>query len=162
MTATVTDIRLTCPAFQGGQPIPRDHTADGRDVSPPLKWGDVPRGTKSLALICEDPDAPRAVWAHWVAWNLPAESRELSENVPKVAELPNGMRQGTNGFGKPGYNGPSPPPGQPHRYFFILFALDAVLDLKPGTDREQLMLAMQGHVIGKGEAIGTYGRLAER
>lgn len=160
MTFSVSGIRLTCAAFDAGSPIPLEYTADGRDVSPPLKWGDVPAGTKCLALICEDPDAPRGVWSHWVAWNLPAESRELSDNVPKVAELANGTRQGTNDFGKVGYNGPSPPPGMPHRYFFLLFALDAVLDLKPGADREQLMLAMQGHVLGRGEVVGTYGRPA--
>jgi Raf kinase inhibitor-like YbhB/YbcL family protein len=160
MATATTTMPLTTTAFQPGQPIPRDHTADGRDVSPPLTWGDVPPGTKSLAMICEDPDAPRAVWAHWVAWNLPANLRELPEGVPQSGQLPDGTRQGVNDFRKVGYNGPSPPKGKPHRYYFLLSALDTTLDLKPDTDRERLMLAMQDHVLARGELMGTYGRPA--
>jgi Raf kinase inhibitor-like YbhB/YbcL family protein len=143
-------LELTSTAFQEGAPIPKEHTADGRNASPPLKWPDPPGGTKSLALICEDPDAPRGTFTHWVIFNLPAESRELSAGVPQEATLPNGTAQGTNGFGKAGYGGPSPPPGKPHRYFFKLYALDRRLDLQPGTTKEDLLAAMRGLVLAEG------------
>jgi len=158
MAAEAKPITLTSPAFRSGGPIPQDYTADGRNVSPPLSWGDLPPGTKSLALIVEDPDAPRGTFAHWVAYDLPAESRELGEGVPAQATLANGTVQGTNDFGKAGYGGPSPPPGKPHHYFFRLFALDRPIDLPPGATREQLLVKKEGHVLGHGELMGTYGR----
>jgi len=160
-TAGPTTISLTSSAFESGRPIPTDYTADGRDISPPLNWDDVPEGTRSLALICEDPDAPRGMFAHWVAYNLPPGLTELKDGIPARESLPDGTSQGTNDFDKTGYGGPSPPAGKPHRYFFHLFALDSRLDLPPGATREQLMSAIQDHVIGKGELIGTYGRSSE-
>src|SRR5687768_119041 len=138
-------MELKSTAFQEGQTIPKQHTADGRNVSPPLKWSNPPAGATSFALICEDPDAPRGTWTHWVIFNLPAETRELTEGMPAEATLANGARQGANDFRKTGYGGPSPPAGKPHRYFFKLSALDRSLDLQSGATRAELIAAMKGH-----------------
>jgi Raf kinase inhibitor-like YbhB/YbcL family protein len=151
-------IELSCPAFQTGAAIPKLYTADGADKSPPLRWAEPPKGTQSIALICDDPDAPAGVWVHWVLWNLPAQSRELTEGVPTVETLASGARQGTNDFGKTGYGGPAPPKGKPHRYFFKLYALDTTLDAPPGATKAQLERAMKGHILAEGQLIGTYGR----
>ena len=151
-------IDVTSTAFKEGLPIPAQYTADGQDVSPPLSWGGVPAGTRSLALVCEDPDAPRGTWSHWVLFNLPAEASGLPEGVPLEAKLPSGATQGANDFRKVGYGGPSPPPGKPHRYFFKLYALDTTLSLPPSTTRQQLQAAVQGHVLAEGQLMGTYGR----
>lgn len=151
-------LKLLSTAFQHGETIPRPYTGDGADHSPPLNWTEPPAGTKSLALICEDPDAPRGIWVHWVLFNLPAEIRELAAGVPASKSLPHGARHGKNDFGDLGYGGPAPPRGKPHRYFFRLYALDTVLDLPPGATRAQLLEAMQGHVLGEGELLGKYGR----
>ncbi len=153
-----TQIALTSTAFQEGQPIPVRYTADGEDVSPPLTWTDVPSGTQSLALICEDPDAPRGTWTHWVLFNLLPSAQALEEEVPPQETLPDGSIQGTNDFKRLGYGGPSPPPGQPHRYFFKLFALDTTLRLSPGASRQQVLAALQGHILAEGQLMGTYGR----
>jgi Raf kinase inhibitor-like YbhB/YbcL family protein len=151
-------IELTSSAFQDGATIPRQYTGDGRDLSPPLRWGNGPEGTRSLTLICEDPDAPRGIWTHWVVFNLPPETRELAEGMPPEAALTNGAIQGRNDFGKPGYGGPAPPRGKPHRYFFKLYALDQPLTLKTGADRAQVLAAMKGHVLDEGQLMGTYQR----
>src|SRR5438067_13028165 len=135
-------LQLTSTAFEEGQPIPLDYTGEGRNVSPLLKWTDPPAGTKSLALICEDPDAPRGVFTHWVAFNIPPESHELAEGVPHREGLANGVRQGRNDSGKLGYNGPKPPEGKPHRYFFRLFALDKALNVTGGDTKEHVLKAM--------------------
>jgi Raf kinase inhibitor-like YbhB/YbcL family protein len=151
-------IELTSTAFLEGQAVPRQSTGDGRNLSPPLQWRDAPAVTKTFALICEDPDAPRGTFTHWVLFNLPAELRELSEGVPAEATLPNGTVQGTNDFGKVGYGGPAPPPGKPHRYYFKLYALDRRLDLPAGATKDQLLAAMKGHILGEGQLMGKYGR----
>jgi Raf kinase inhibitor-like YbhB/YbcL family protein len=151
-------MQLTSPAFQEGQPIPKQYTGDGKDVSPPLRWDGVPGGTQSLALICDDPDAPRGTWVHWVLFNLPADARELPEAVPAKGVGPQGAKQGTNDFRKRGYGGPAPPPGKPHRYFFKLYALDTVLDLKEGATKQDLVKAMEGHVLAEGQLMGKFGR----
>ena len=151
-------IELTSTAFQPGATIPKPYTGDGKDVSPPLQWGDPPANTKSFALICDDPDAPGGTWVHWVLFNLPAEARELAEGVPPRESLENGARQGKNDFGKIGYGGPAPPRGKPHRYFFKLYALDEAVDLPPGATRAQLMDAMKGHILAQGQLVGNYGR----
>ncbi len=159
MTAGQTTLTLTSPAFEPGQRIPTEYTKDGRNISPSLFWGEVPPGTESLALICEDPDAPRGMFAHWVAFNLPAGTRSLPAGVPTEPTLPDGTVQGTNDTGTTGYTGPAPPPGKPHRYFFHLYALETRLRLPAGVSREQLMVAIQeARVMGKGELMGTYGR----
>jgi Raf kinase inhibitor-like YbhB/YbcL family protein len=147
-------IHVSSTAFAEGQTIPKKSTADGTNVSPPLAWDAPPAGTKSLALVCEDPDAPRGTWTHWVLFNLPADARKLDEG----AKPPAGAVQGTNDFGKVGYGGPSPPPGKPHRYFFKLFALDNQVDLPAGAKRQQLLDAVKGHVLAEGQLMGTYGR----
>lgn len=151
-------MQLTSSAFQEGTTIPKKHTADGADVSPPLTWQGAPQTTKSFALICDDPDAPRGTWVHWVLFNLPADKNESPEGVPTTATLAGGARQGKNDFGKLGYGGPSPPKGKPHRYFFKIYALGAVFDLKEGASKAQLEKAMAGHILAQGQLMGTYGR----
>ena len=149
---------ISSPSFSNGGDIAKKFTCDGADVSPQLKWSDPPAGTKSLALLADDPDAPVGNWNHWVLWNLPAESRELGENVAKTGQLPDGSRQGPNDFRKAGYNGPCPPPGKPHRYYFKIFALDAKLDLKGSAGKRELEAAMKGHILAQAEWMGRYGR----
>ncbi len=148
---------LTSTAFAAGQPIPRQYTCDGENVSPPLQWSDPPQGTQSLALNCDDPDAPAGTWVHWVLYNLPAKTRTLAEAIPATADLPDGSRHGKNGWGRLGYGGPCPPSGT-HRYFFKLYALDTVLGLASGADKNQLLQAMQGHILAQTELMGTYKR----
>lgn len=151
-------LKLTSPAFAEGQPIPANYTGDGPDVSPPLQWSGVPAGAKSLALICDDPDAPVGTWVHWVLYGLPASATELPENVPPHETLPSGARQGVNDFGRVGYGGPAPPPGKPHRYYFKLYALDTELNLKPKATKPELLRAMEGHILAQGQLMGTYQR----
>jgi Raf kinase inhibitor-like YbhB/YbcL family protein len=144
--------------FQNGGDIPKKFTCDGADGSPELSWSELPAGTQTLALIADDPDAPGGTFTHWVLFNLPAAVSNLGANVSKVDELPNGARQGRNGFRKIGYGGPCPPPGKPHRYFFKLYALDQKLDLRAGASKEELEKAMAGHTLAKAEIVGKYGR----
>lgn len=151
-------LELTSTAFQVGETIPKKYTGDGADRSPPLAWSEPPSGTKSLALICDDPDAPRGTWVHWVLFNLPSETRELVEGVPTSETLDNGAKQGKNDFGNIGYGGPAPLKGKPHRYFFKLCALDAILNLPAGATKAQLVGAMTGHILAEGQLMGTYGR----
>jgi hypothetical protein len=148
---------VTSTAFRDGGPIPRNHTCDGEDVSPPLAWSGVPAGAKSLALICDDPDAPMGTWVHWVLYDLPPDCTSLPEGVPRKEKLKNGARQGRNDFRKIGYNGPCPPGGT-HRYFFKICALDAVLNLVPGLTKAELLKAMEGHLLAEGRLMGTYKR----
>ncbi len=146
------DLELTSPAFDDGEPIPAKHTADGKGTSPPLAWDFVPEGTRTLALIVHDPDAPSGDFVHWLAWNIDPESGGLDEGVPAPG-------QGTNGFGRAGYGGPSPPGGHgAHRYFHHLYALETELDLEPGAAREQLRDAIDGHVLAEAKLMGTYER----
>jgi Raf kinase inhibitor-like YbhB/YbcL family protein len=149
-------LQLTSTAFEEGQPIPLDHTGEGRDVSPQLKWTDPPAGTRSFALICEDPDAPRGIFTHWVVFNIPVRSRELPEGVQRSEGLANGTRQGRSDFGKVGYHGPKPPEGKPHRYFFKLFALDCMLEVTGGDTRDHVLKAMKGHTLTEAQLMGTF------
>ena len=151
-------LTLKSSAFGAGGTIPKKHTCDGADVSPPLTWNDPPAATQSFALIADDPDAPVGTWVHWVFFDLPAKARELPEGVAKQEELAEGSRQGRNDFRKIGYGGPCPPPGGPHRYFFKLYALDAKLNLKAGATKADVEKAMQGHILAQGELMGRYGR----
>ena len=148
---------VTSSAFEGGGAIPARYTCDGLDISPPLSWSPVPNGTRSLALIAEDPDAPRGAFAHWVIYNLPPDTRRLPEDVPNRQTLPGGALQGMNGAGSIGYTGPCPPGGT-HRYFFKVYALDTELDLGAGATREEVVSAMEGHVLAEGRLLGTYQR----
>lgn len=151
-------ISLTSPAFAEDQPIPEKYTCAGPDVSPPLKWSSAPANTKSFALIVDDPDAPGGVWVHWVIYNLPSTTTALAENTPQLPKLSDGTKQGINDFRQTGYGGPCPPPGKPHRYFFKLYALDTLLDLKPGATKKDLLKAMEGHVLAEGQLMGIYQR----
>ncbi len=151
-------LELTSPAFKEGESIPSRHTCDGEDASPALKWSGVPGDAKSLALICDDPDAPAGTWVHWVLYDLPPSVTELPEALPASEVTPQGAKQGTNDFRRVGYGGPCPPPGKPHRYFFKLYALDAVLNLKPRATKQELESAIKGHVLAEGQLMGTYKR----
>ena len=151
------EIKITSSVFEDGGMIPAKYTCDGVDVSPPLQWDTVPEGTKSIALICDDPDAPMGTWVHWVLFNMPAEANELAQNIPAEETLPNGAMQGVSDFGRIGYGGPCPPGGT-HRYFFKIYALDTKVDLQAGADKRQLLKAMEGHILEQGQLIGKYKR----
>ncbi len=155
-------IELKSDAFGQDEAIPRQYTGEGKDLSPPLRWTGLPAGTRQLALVVDDPDAPRAEpWVHWVMYNIPAETRDLPEGIPgeQKVSTPAGAVQGKNSWGRIGYGGPMPPPGHGvHHYYFKLYALDSELDLKPGLDKKALLEALGGHVLGRGELIGTYER----
>lgn len=148
---------LTSTAFSQGDPIPAKYTCDGQDISPPLGWSDPPQGTRSFALVNDDPDAPVGTWDHWVIYNLPSETRSLPEAVSSDAELPDGSRNGQNSWRRLGYGGPCPPSGT-HRYFFKLYALDTSLGLDPGAGKQQVLTAMEGHILGQAELMGVYSR----
>lgn len=150
-------MEIKSKAFASGELIPSVHTCDGRDASPPLTWTDPPAGTKSFALISDDPDAPGGTWVHWVIWNVPVEARSLEENLPKTGALSDGARQGTTDFRRIGYGGPCPPSGM-HRYYFKLYALDTTLDLPSSTTKQGLDKAMERHVLAQAELMGTYRR----
>ena len=150
---------LVSAAFGEGAVIPAKYTCDGVDVSPALTWSGAPAGTRSFALIADDPDAPAGTWVHWVLYNLPADVSELPENIAKVESLDlGGARQGRNDFRRSGYGGPCPPPGPAHRYLFKLYALAAPLTLKAGAQKRDVEAAMEGHVLATTQLMGTYGR----
>jgi Raf kinase inhibitor-like YbhB/YbcL family protein len=151
-------IKLTSPAFTEGEAIPAKFTCDGSNVSPALEWTDAPAGTKSLALICDDPDAPIGTWVHWVLYGLSPARNRLPEGVPADETLEDGASQGKNDFKKIGYGGPCPPGGKPHRYFFKLYALDVEPDLKPGASKKDVEKAMKGHILAQGQLMGRYRR----
>lgn len=151
-------LTISSPSFQNGGPIPQKFTCDGADVSPALTWDDPPAGTKTFALLVDDPDAPVGNWNHWAIWNLPANLHSLPEGVRKNTHLPDGSQQGQNDFHKPGYNGPCPPAGKPHRYFFKLFALDTKVSLQSEDGKPELESAMKGHTLATAELMGTYKR----
>ena len=145
--------------FADGALIPKQYTGDGNNLSPPLRWSDTPDKTKSFALICDDPNASRDTWVHWVIYNIPADVRSLSEGIPNREMLDNGAKQGKNDFGTVGYGGPAPPPGPPHRYFFKLYALDTMLDLPPGATKRNSARRYEGPPRFGGT---TYGPLPAR
>jgi hypothetical protein len=152
-------LTITSSAFAPSGSIPPLYTCEGKDISPPLTFGGVPVGTKSLALIVDDPDAPdpaapKLTWVHWVLYNIPAATRGLPEAV-KSASLPTGTREGQNDWGRSGYGGPCPPVGR-HRYCHKLYALDVVLPPLARPDKSSLEKAMQGHILARAELIGTY------
>jgi len=154
-------IELTSQAFSHNDSIPTIYTCDGNDISPPLSWGSLSAGTRSLALIVDDPDAPdpkapKMTWVHWVLYNIPASESGLTENAAD-GHLPAGTLEGLNNWGRTGYGGPCPPIGR-HRYFFKLYALDAELPDLGRPRKEQLLQAMQGHILDRTELIGTYQR----
>jgi Raf kinase inhibitor-like YbhB/YbcL family protein len=150
-------ITITSSAFKEGGMIPAKYTCDGQDISPPIKWQQVPKDAKSFALISDDPDAPIGVWVHWVMWNIPSEANELVEGVPAVKEFQNGSKQGINDFMQHGYGGPCPPNGT-HRYYFRIYALDAMLDLPDRATKKDLVAAMKNHILAEGSLMGKYQR----
>jgi Raf kinase inhibitor-like YbhB/YbcL family protein len=152
-------LTINSPAFSSGGKIPRKHTCEGQDVSPPLAWSNVPQGTKSLALIVDDPDAPdpkapKMTWVHWVLYDLPATATGLAEAIAPGA-LPSGTKEGVNDWKRTGYGGPCPPIGR-HRYFHKLYALDTVLPDLGKPTKAKLEQAMQGHILEQAELVGTY------
>lgn len=153
-------MELSSGAFRDGDEIPSVHTCEGKDTSPPLSIKNVPQGTKSLALIVDDPDAPGGTFVHWVIWNIPPDTGSIPEGVQPAKTLSSlgGAKQGMNDFGKLGYRGPCPPHGPPHRYFFKLYALDTTVDLEPGASKAELERAMQGHVLAQATLTGRYSR----
>src|SRR4030095_6599649 len=145
-------MKISSKAFGNGREIPTQYTCEGEDRSPPLQISDVPAGAKTLALICDDPDAPAGTWVHWSAWHINPQLKE----IPEDAKL---NSQGKNDFRNIGYGGPCPPKGHgPHRYFFKLYALDLILPLKPGSSKADLEKAMEGHILAKAELMGTFTR----
>ena len=150
-------LTVTSTAFAQGQPIPRQYSCDGKGISPPLAWSGAPSGTKSFALIMDDPDAPAGTFVHWVIYNLPGSSQGLPESVSADAKLADGSLQGSNSSRRTGYTAPCPPSGT-HRYFFKLYALDGSLGLASGPTKDQLLKAMQGHILAQGELMGTFSR----
>ena len=144
-------------AFVNGGLIPRKYTCDGEDISPPLQWENAPQGTKSFTIIAEDPDAPVGIWVHWLLYNVPCEMTALPQGIPPDAELPDGSKHGKNNWGRPGYGGPCPP-GDTHRYFFKLYALDTALELPPGAGNEAIVQAMGGHILAQTSLMGLYSR----
>jgi Raf kinase inhibitor-like YbhB/YbcL family protein len=145
-------VKITSPAFKQKEYLPSKYTCDGMDVNPPLTIENIPPGAKSLALIVDDPDAPRVTWVHWVVWNVDPGTREIKER-----SIPSGATQGMNDFGNRDYGGPCPPSGT-HRYFFKLYALDTALTLGPDTTKAALEVAMKGHILAESELIGLYKR----
>ena len=155
-------MQLTSSAIQPGQPIPVRYSCDGKNISPQIAWGDVPRGTKSLAIILHDPDAPKpGGFTHWVVYNIPPETNRIEEHIPQQARIESVGMQGNNDAGRIGYTGPCPPSGT-HRYVFRLFALDQMLDLEPGSSPEEVQAALEGHIIERAELMGTYARSSAR
>lgn len=142
--------------FENHQPIPAKYTCDGDDVSPALKFMNIPKNAKSLAIIVDDPDAPKGTFDHWIIWNLPPDLLQLTEGSREMRGFSTHPKQGINGFKQNRYRGPCPPPGKPHRYFFKLYALDTLLELNEGSSKQALEKAMEGHILEKAELVGTY------
>lgn len=155
-------IKIESPAFRPNEPIPRRHTGDGEDVSPELSWSGVPVDAKELALICDDPDAPRPEpWVHWVIYKIPPNMPGLPEGVEATEDppIPAHAIQGVNSWDEIGYRGPAPPPGHGvHHYHFKLYALNARLDVNPGLTKDELLAVMKGKIIAEGELVGMYQR----
>ncbi len=145
-------MNLSSSVFKEGATIPRKHTCDGTNMSPQLSWVNAPQEAKSIALIMDDPDAPSGSFVHWVLFDIPPAFSELREGVQGVGIL------GSNSYRKMGYNGPCPPPGPAHRYFFKVYALDQLLRLHPGATKADLERAMQGHILDQAQLMGRYGR----
>jgi Raf kinase inhibitor-like YbhB/YbcL family protein len=151
-------ISISAERFKDGETIPDIYTCKGKDISPSLSWKGIPAGTKSIALIMDDPDAPGGTFVHWVLYNVPAVTQKLPEGMLHDKILADGSMQGMTDFGRTGYGGPCPPPGKPHRYFFKIYALDSKITLAPGASKKQLEKEMLGNILAKGEIVGIYKR----
>jgi len=152
------EINLMSDVFEEGDIIPTMHTCDDKNISPPLRWDSLPERTMSFAILCEDPDAPRGTWTHWIIFNILPSVMELSAGIKNEEKLSNGMTQGINDFGYAGYGGPCPPEGEKHRYFFRIYALDTTLNLSPGANRKEFLRALNENVLDEGQLMGIYGR----
>jgi Raf kinase inhibitor-like YbhB/YbcL family protein len=150
-------LELTSTAYGEGEEVPVRYTCYGEDISPPLAWTGVPEGTVTFLLVFDDPDAPGGTWDHWIRFDIPATTTSLDEEQPAGDELADGSRHGANSWGRTDYGGPCPPSGT-HRYVFKLFALDTALGLPPGAGKADLLEAIEGHVLGEAELLGTYAR----
>ena len=150
-------LAITSSAFKEGSLIPSQYTCDGKDISPPLAWSGIPKEAKSIAIIADDPDAPKRPWTHWIIYNIPASETKLAENIAKTDILDNGIKQGFNDFKKFGYGGPCPPTGT-HRYYFKIFALNAILELTGEVTKDDLFKTMKPHIIAQGRLMGKYQR----
>ena len=151
-------LEIKSTAFENEGPIPAKYTCKGEDVSPELNWSGVPGGTETIALICDDPDAPEMTWVHWVIYNIPSDAGGLDEAVPEDKTLADGAIQGMTDFRRIGYGGPCPPLGGPHRYFFKLYCLDTKLELAPGATKKALLAAMEGHILEEAQVMGKFQR----
>lgn len=151
-------ISLKSPAFKEGESIPSRHTCEGYNISPPLEWNNLPDDTMSMAIICEDPDAPSGLWTHWIIFNLPKDTSGLKEKIMPREEVDDMIKQGLNSWGTVGYRGPCPPQGT-HRYFFRIYALDKILDLPSSCTRDDLLKKMENHILDQGVLMGTYTRI---
>ncbi|MEO0294190.1 MAG: YbhB/YbcL family Raf kinase inhibitor-like protein [candidate division WOR-3 bacterium] len=152
------EIEVYSSSFKNGGVIPKKYTCEGEDISPHIGWGELPKGVKSLALICDDPDAPGGDFVHWVIYNIPPEIDSLPEGLPIKDTLDFGALQGMTDFGRVGYGGPCPPRGPAHHYHFKLYALDTVLDAEKEITKEKLLKKMEGHILAKGEIVGLFNR----
>jgi len=150
-------LRIRSESFSDGAAIPRRYTCDGANISPQLAWQAAPAGTKSFAMVMNDPDAP-VDFTHWLVWNIAPAIHGLAESASPPGAMPQGAIEGKNSFGRMGYGGPCPPPGKPHHYVFRIYALDVRLDLPAGATRNQVEAAMSGHIVAQGQVIGTYQR----
>lgn len=164
LAQTVATLTVTSPAIRAGETIPAEYTADGRNVSPPLQWAGAPAATQEFAIVCDDPDVPLPQpFVHWVIYKIPGTAKGVPGNIPIDATTPMpaeiaGALQGTSGFRRQIYRGPAPPPGKPHHYHFRVYAIDAVLDLKPGLTKAELLETIKGHVVAEGELVAIYER----
>ncbi len=150
-------IAVTSSAFKNGEMIPLKYTADGRDISPPLKWKGDKAGVKSYVIVCDDPDAPGGTWVHWILYNIPPDINEIGEKTGNTPELPGNAVHGRNSWGKVEYGGPAPPSGT-HRYFFTVYSIDVEIHLPSAPGIHELQEAMKGHVINEGQLMGLYRR----
>lgn len=159
VTEATMSLELTSDAFMNGQSIPAKYSCTGKNISPALAWNEPPAGTQSFALIMDDPDAPMGTWVHWVLFNIPANARNLQEDLPVTGKNvdPNAIYVGKNSWGDTRYGGPCPPSGT-HRYYFKLYALDTTLSLLPGATKEQLRKEMEGHILAQSELMGTFSK----
>ena len=157
-SSAIAVIEFSSPAFDDGDPIPVKYTCDGDDTSPPLRWSEVPAGTRSLAIVLDDPDAPGRIFRHWSLYDLPSASRSLNEAQPTTGQLKYSTRQGQNDFDEIGYRGPCPPQGEEHEYLFFIYALSEPLKLEIGAEPSEVSDAIRGRVLGTGSFSGMYAR----
>ncbi|MEQ8221340.1 MAG: YbhB/YbcL family Raf kinase inhibitor-like protein [Candidatus Eremiobacterota bacterium] len=148
------DLKLASPDFKEGDLIPKKFTGEGEDISPALKWNKAPLGTKSFVIICDDPDAPAGIWDHWILFNIKPDVTELKEGT----SYPDGSVNGKNSWGRACYNGPMPPKGQKHRYFFRIYAIDILLNFDETPDKKTILKSMEGHILAFGQYMGIYKR----